>query len=441
MRAADALGRNFRSCLFRAGRAIAPGLLLAMAISPGIAIAPAVAQDGGQWNPFKNATGSTSGTDQVYDASYAKQWESNPPKGFPTLSAENLNAMKVAIKRYEDIVAKGGWPVLPDAQLQPGSAGAAVGALRQRLAMSGDLAAGDSSMFGSIYGPELEKAVKRFQASNGLTPTGIVDKRTVAALNVPAAARLRQLKVNLGRLQELAASASKKYVVVNIPAAQIEAVENGRVVSRHAGIVGKIDRQTPLLKSTIQELNFNPVWHLPPTVIEKDLIPKGEEMSRRGQSVLTKYHVEAFGADGRQVNVDKINWSGGAAKNLTFRQQPGPENPLGFVKINFPNGHSVYMHDSPSQTLFGRNFRAASSGCVRILGIEHLAAWLVAEQGWSEEKVLAMKKSGERLDVKLKKPVQLYFAYITAWATEDGVVQFRRDIYNKDGVGPAASAY
>ena len=115
--------------------------------------------------------------------------------------------------------------------------------------------------------------------------------------------------------------------------------------------------------------------------------------------MLTKYHVEAFGADGRQVNVDKINWSGGAAKNLTFRQQPGPENPLGFVKINFPNGHSVYMHDSPSQSLFGRNFRAASSGCVRILGIEHLAAWLVADQGWSEEKVLAMKKSGGNGDV------------------------------------------
>jgi murein L,D-transpeptidase YcbB/YkuD len=99
------------------------------------------------------------------------------------------------------------------------------------------------------------------------------------------------------------------------------------------------------------------------------------------------------------------------------------------------------MHDSPSQSLFGRNFRAASSGCVRVEGVDQLAAWLMQEQGWSQERVLGMKKSGERLDVRLKRPVSLYFVYITAWATEDGVVQFRRDLYNKDGIGPMASAY
>jgi murein L,D-transpeptidase YcbB/YkuD len=111
------------------------------------------------------------------------------------------------------------------------------------------------------------------------------------------------------------------------------------------------------------------------------------------------------------------------------------------VKINFHNNYSVYMHDSPSQSLFGRNFRAASSGCVRIQGVEQVAAWLVQDQGWSQERVLEMKKSGERLDVRLKRPVPLYFVYITAWATEDGVIQFRRDLYSKDGVGPTASAY
>ena len=103
--------------------------------------------------------------------------------------------------------------------------------------------------------------------------------------------------------------------------------------------------------------------------------------------------------------------------------------------------YSVYMHDAPSESLFGRNFRAASSGCVRISGIEQLAAWLMTEQGWTPEKVLAMKKSGERQDVRLKKPVPLYFVYITAWATEDGVIQFRRDLYQKDGIGAVASAY
>ena len=347
--------------------------------------------------------------------------------------------MNQAIKRYTDIVAGGGWKTIPDGQLQPGSSGASVAILRERLKLSGDLREADDYDLGFFDGT-LERAVRRFQASNGLTPTGIVDKRTIAALNVPAAARLRQLRTNLGRLSEMARSLPKRYVVVNIPAAQIEAVENDKVVSRHAGVVGKIERQTPLLRSQIHELNFNPVWHLPPTVISQDLVPKGREMAKQGQDVLAKFGIDAYGGDGRKLDSTKIKWDAGAA-GLTYRQKPGPENPLGFVKINFHNSYSVYMHDTPSDRMFGRNFRAASSGCVRVQGIENLATWLMEEQGWDKQKVLAMKKSGERLDVKLKKPVPLYFAYITAWATEDGVIQFRRDLYQRDGVGPTASAY
>ncbi|MFV0296744.1 MAG: L,D-transpeptidase family protein, partial [Hyphomicrobiaceae bacterium] len=165
------------------------------------------------------------------------------------------------------------------------------------------------------------------------------------------------------------------------------------------------------------------------------------QFQKQGKDVLAKYGIDAYGANGKKLDATRINWSSPSAANLTFRQQPGPENPLGFVKINFNNSYSVYMHDTPSHTLFGRNFRAASSGCVRIMGIEKLAAWLVRDQGWSEEKVLGMKKSGQREDLKLKRPVALFFTYITAWATEDGVIQFRRDIYEKDGVGSLASAY
>jgi murein L,D-transpeptidase YcbB/YkuD len=325
--------------------------------------------------------------------------------------------------------------------MQGGASGPAVAILRERLTMSGDLK--DPDGFSSeLFDGALERAVKRFQASNGLSPTGIVDKRTLAALNVPASARLRQLKTNLQRLVELSRSVGKRYVVVNIPAAQIEAVENDQVVSRHSGVVGKTDRQTPILRSAIHELNFNPVWHLPPTVISKDLVPKGRDMQKRGQDVLVKYKIDAYGADGRKLDTTKINWSSPTATGLTYRQQPGPENPLGFVKINFSNSYSVYMHDTPSHTMFGRNFRAASSGCVRVLGIEQLATWLLAgDGGWTAERVQKMRETGERLDVRLKKPVPLYFVYMTAWATGDGVIQFRRDLYGKDGVGPTASAY
>jgi murein L,D-transpeptidase YcbB/YkuD len=366
---------------------------------------------------------------------FIREWEKNPPKGFPTLSPNNREPTKHAIARYEAIAAKGGWRRLPAVKLQQGVTHPAVAILRERLYLSGQLAESGTSEY---FGYDLDQAVRRYQEANGLAPTGVVDKSTAAAMNVPAVARAKQLRVNLARLVELG-KMPRKYIVVNIPAAQIEAVENDSVDARHPGVVGKIERQTPLLKSTIQELNFNPVWHLPPTVIEKDLIPRGKEMARHGQSVLVKFNIDAYGENGRKLDPRKVDWKN--AKGLIYRQQPGPENPLGFVKMNFPNAYSVYMHDTPSQSLFGRSFRAASSGCVRVYEMEGLADWAVADQGWKPEQVHQMRLSGERYDLHLKHPIPLYFAYITAWATRDGAVHFRRDVYHKDGIGAAAGAY
>ena len=398
---------------------------------------PATASDGNSWNPFFSAPDRT--TNQAYDRAFVREWEANPPRGYPTVSSANIEPMKAAIRRYTELVERGGWKPVPDVVMQVGLTNGAVAVLRERLMLSGDLK--ETSGYSDYFDYYVERAVKRFQASNGLTPTGVVDKRTVAALNIPADARLKQLRTNLGRVTELARTAGKKYVLVNIPSAQIEAIENDRVVSRHSGVVGKIDRQTPLVRSTIHELNFNPIWTLPPTVIEKDLIPKGRELEKKNQSVLVQYGIDAYGSDGRKLDPTKVNWSSGAARNLVFRQQPGKENPLGFVKINFHNSHSVYLHDTPSDSLFGRNFRAASSGCVRVQGVEQLGAWLLADNGWDVSRIETIKKSGERLDVKLKKPMPIYMVYITAWATEDGVVQFRRDLYQKDGVGETVSGY
>jgi murein L,D-transpeptidase YcbB/YkuD len=403
--------------------------------------APVKADDGESWFRFGASYKTHSYTShQQHDRSLAKQWEINPPRGFPTLARDNVGPMKAAVKRYADIAARGGWRPVPNLEMGVGMSDPAVAILRERLLVEGDI--GDMGSFPETYDDYLARAVRRFQVRHGLTPTGVVNKQTIAALNVPAAARLRQLRVNLDRVNSLATTAPARYVLVNIPAAQIEAVDNGRVVSRHAAVVGKLDRQTPILKSAIHELNFNPVWHLPPTVIEKDLLPKGQEMQRTGKSVLAKYGIDAYDGNGKKLDPFKVNWSAPSAKALTFRQNPGPENPLGFVKINFHNPHSVYMHDTPSQTLFGRNFRAASSGCVRVQNIEQLAAWILQDNGdWTRDRILAAQRSGERIDAKVKKPVTLFFAYITAWATEDGLVHFRRDLYQRDGVGVVASAY
>jgi murein L,D-transpeptidase YcbB/YkuD len=430
------VGRYF--LIKRSAKAVMVAVLATFAAMAIGAAQPVAAQDyaGIQAGPVGNGVGSN-----TYDREFIREWEANPPKGFATLSKYNIEPTKAAIKRYADIVAAGGWVAIPEVQMQAMMSDPAVVLLRKRLAASGDLRDADTTS--PSFDLELEKAVKRFQASNGLTPTGIVDKRTIAALNVPAEARLKQLKTNLGRLTDLAAATgNRKYVVVNIPSAHIEAVENGQIVARYAGVVGKIDRPTPLLHSAITDLNFNPVWRIPPTVESEDLIPRGREMQKKGQSVLAKFHIDAYDGGGKKVDPDKIDWTKVTPGRYTYSEQPNKENPLGFLKINFDSEHSVYMHDTPSESIFGRNFRSASSGCIRVHNIEHLATWLLGDQGgWDKDRVEKMKESGERLDVRLKKPVPLHFVYVTAWATEDGVVQFRRDLYQKDGIGGVASAY
>jgi L,D-transpeptidase YcbB len=416
------------------------GLGLAAIVSMG---GPAAAQDN-DWLRF-GPGGTTGAINTGYDREFIKEWEKNPPKGFPTVSAANIAPTKAAIKRYEDIVKRGGWQAIPDVKplegksLQMGQTHPIVALVAARLAATGELE-GQAGASGYFDGA-LEKAVKRFQATNGLTPTGIVDERTAAAMSVPADARLKQLKTNLGRLAEFAGGRPKRYVVVNIPAAHVEAVEGESVYSRYTGVVGKTDRPTPLLRSAITNLNFNPVWTLPPTVVSKDLIPKGADMQRRNQNVLVKYGIDAYDGNGRKLDPAKIDWSGATPRGLVYKQQPGKENPLGFLKINFDSANSVYMHDTPSETLFGRNVRAASSGCVRVAGIEGLAEWLLRGQGWSREQIVKMRETGERKDVSLKQPVPLNFVYVTAWATPDGAVQFRRDLYQRDGVGPVAASY
>ncbi len=399
----------------------------------------AAAQDNG-WINFGPAGGGARESG-VVDREFVKEWEGNPPPGYPTLSPANIAATKQAIKRYTEIVARGGWGAVPVVKLSFGETHFAVAVLKERLAASGDLKEGGD--FSETFDNELEAAVKRFQATNGLTPTGIVDERTTGALNVTAEERLRQLKNSLGRLQDyVSVTAKNRYVVVNIPAAQVEAVEGDKVVSRHTGVVGKPDRPSPMLRTQIQEMNFNPVWRLPPTVVSEDLIPKGREMQAAGKNVLIKFGIDAYDGSGKKLDPEAINWASGRPSGLSYRQKPGKENPLGFLKINFPNNYSVYMHDTPSESIFGRNFRAASSGCIRVHNIEKLAAWLLrSNDGWDQGRIETVKEKGDRIDVKLKKSVPLYWVYITAWATEDGVIQFRRDIYDRDRVGPNASAY
>jgi len=364
----------------------------------------------------------------------------NMALGMPTLSGGNIAATKAAIQRYQAIVAQGGWPTVPATAMKPGQRGQEIATLQRRLEISGDLVG--NSMEGE-YDAAVVAAVKKFQTRHGLPATGVIDsKAMIEALNVPAVIRLAQLQASLKRLQGLAPNTAGRYVVVNIPSAQVEAVEGGEVAQRHAAVVGKPERPTPEISSKIVEINFNPYWYVPKSIIYKDLVPKGRAFAARGQDVLASYRMQAFDAAGNPIDPRQINWNGTEVYNYQFRQLPWEENSLGFVKINFPNKDSVYMHDTPLKSLFGQSVRFESSGCVRVHNVAQLVAWLLRDTaGWNYQRIMSMKQSGEQLDVKLSKPVPVYLAYITGWGTPDGQVHFGRDIYGLDGASTTASAY
>ena len=355
----------------------------------------------------------------------------------PMLSAEALQATEQAIAAYRDLAARGGWPQvqLPE-RMSVGAKGPGVVALRRRLIVTGDLdaAAGESS----IYDSYVEAGVRRFQSRMGLSTTGSINRATVAALNVPIDRRIRQLETNVVRLRSWSGNLGGRYVVANIPAAMVETVENGHVATRHAAGVGKIDRQSPLLQTKIPEVNFNPTWTVPASIIRKDLIPT----MRKQPNYLTENKIRIITSSGSEISPASVNWNSDEATRYTFRQDPGGEfNSLGFVRINIPSPHGVYMHDTPSKGIFGDDYRFVSSGCMRVQNVRDYVAWLLKNTpGWDRAKIDETIQSGQRVNARIADPVACYWVYVTAWATPDGGVQFRDDIYNKDGLGPAPVA-
>ncbi len=352
----------------------------------------------------------------------------------PILSADTVPAMEQAIYVYQDLVSRGGWPEVPsDKQLSIGVSDPNVVVLRRRLIASGDLrqATGDPEAFDSY----VQAAVKRFQERHGIPDDGVVGASTFEALNVPAHVRLAQLQANLERIKAMGVP-SGRYILVNIPGAQIEAVENGAVVSRHIAIVGKVDRQTPILKSSIYEIRFNPFWTVPASIIKKDLIPKMQQEP----GYLTEHHIRIFNKQGQELQADQVDWYTDEAVNYMFRQDPGDDNSLGFVKLQFHNPYDVYLHDTPAKTLFGSDYRFESSGCVRVFNVRELVAWVLRDTGYDRARVDETIRSGQQLNVEVVNPPSIYTAYFTAWTTGDGVLHFRDDIYGLDNQGTVALA-
>lgn len=370
---------------------------------------------------------------QSYDT--GTQRSRNIRTSFPILGGQTVQALEGAIGIYQQLVARGGHPPLQANQrLKLGVKHPNVQALRERLIELGDLSpnVGNSDVFDSY----VDGAVKRYQARHGLTPTGVVGAQTYAALNTPAATRLKQLEVNLVRLRGYSGNLGGRYVTVNIPAAYVETVENGQVATRHVAGVGKIDRQSPIMNARIVEVNFHPFWTVPASIIRKDLIP----LMQKNPNYLTEQKIRIFNQQGQELQPAQVNWNSDEATRYMFRQDPGGEfNSLGFVRINILNPHGVYMHDTPAKGIFGDDYRFVSSGCVRVQNVREYIYWILQDNPqWTRDAIDEAFRAAKRIDARPREPIPVYWTYITAWATPDGVIQFRDDIYGRDGVGPGA---
>jgi murein L,D-transpeptidase YcbB/YkuD len=351
----------------------------------------------------------------------------------PILSFDTAYNLQLAISQYEPFVANGGWEEIPQEayKLSVGKNGKAAIQLKRRLIQSGDMAFVDN--VDDMFDATTDAGVRAFQARHGLIVNGQVDEPTWYAMNVPAQTRLNQLYLNAQRVQTMAANLSERYVVVNIPAATIEAVNGGMVEQRHIAVVGRVERATPIMASKVSQINFNPYWHVPKSLIERDLTKYMQE----DPEYLTKQNIHIYDGQGNEVSPTTIDWTNiGQAVNYMFRQEPGAENSMGHCKINFYNPYDCYLHDTPTKALFGENARFHSSGCVRVDGVNELVNWLLRDNGdWDINRVNTTFDSNERLDVECKARVPLHTTYITAWANKQGIVSFRDDVYQFDAQG------
>lgn len=341
--------------------------------------------------------------------------------------------LRDALARYREFVAQGGWPLVPPgAKLEKGAAGERVRLLRARLATTGELSGPASPAFED----DLDRAVRSFQRRNGLEADGVVGPRTLTALNHTAAERARQIEINLERWRWLPQDLGERHILVNIPQFELDVVEGDRTVLAMRAVVGRPYRRTPVFTALVTYLVLSPYWHVPPGIAAADILPA----VRKDASYLATRNIRVFqgwGADAREIDPSAVDWTGVAARNLPyhFRQEPGPANALGRVKFMFPNTYSVYLHDTPSRELFGRDRRAFSSGCIRIEKALDLAEYLLRDDPrWGRNAIEAAASRGRETTALIPRPIPLHLLYWTSWADAEGSVHFREDIYERDAL-------
>lgn len=350
----------------------------------------------------------------------------------------HYHRLQSQLQRHRVLAEAGGWPDVPDGpSLSPGARDPRLSALALRLAKSGDLSEHDASIPWPVYDEALQGAVRRFQRRHGLEVDAVVGPATLSALNVPIEARIEQIRLNLERARWVFdGPQGDDFVLVNIAEFRAYVIRDGEAVWTTRVIVGETDDQTPVFRSTMKYLVFNPTWTVPHRIASKELLPKIKQdpgfLARGRYDLLDPAGnpVEPSGVDWRVVNADDFRF--------TLVQQPGPANQLGQIKFVFPNQYSICMHDTPAKSLFARAERDFSHGCIRVDEPFALAEVLLRNDGWTRESIHAQIESTETKTVFLAKPLPVLLVYWTAVVDDLGTIHFYGDIYERDDVLLAA---
>jgi murein L,D-transpeptidase YcbB/YkuD len=340
--------------------------------------------------------------------------------------------LRQTLARYREIAASGGWPsVAPGPALQLGSHDPQVSVLRTRLQAEGFLSH-DVVNNDTLFDASLDQAVRSFQQQRGLEEDGVVGPATRATLNIPIDARIQQLALNMERWRWLPRDLGSPAVIVNTAGFTLEVIETQRPVLSMKIIIGKPYTRTPLFHTQITAVELNPAWHIPTSIATKELLP----LIRRNPRYLTKHHIVVVRgwSDAGTIDPTRINWTRLSPRSFPYRlrQEPGPWNALGQIKFHLPSPFSIYLHDTPAQSLFTRAARAFSHGCIRIEKPLDFATYLLRDTTWTREALQEAIARNERTTIRLTKPVPVYIGYWTAWVAPDGTVHFHPDLYGRD---------
>lgn len=341
-------------------------------------------------------------------------------------------ALKQGLAHYRQLAAQGGWPTVPaGGSLKPGMDGERVAALKARLAASGELAAEQAT--GDAYDAALTAAVRQFQLHQGLEVDGLTGRQTLAALNIPVDERIRQIRANLERIRWILHDVPVSAVLVDIAAFRLHYYHNGQALWSSRVMVGKPYHQTPVFRSAITYLVLNPTWTIPPDMLRNETIPK----ILKDSSYLRRERLRVYDFSGAPVPAERIDWHRYRDRGFPYviRQDAGPDNALGQIKFLFPNPYHVYLHDTPSKALFGRNSRALSHGCIRVQSPLELGRMILANDAGNpttEKQFDAILAGGTSTGIALKNPLPVFLLYTTARGNSDGGIDFSPDVYGRD---------